>query len=431
MISKLFSFDSLATRLLRRIFFVYFSITILMTIGHVYSEYHITKNAVKEELREIEGTFTPALRTALWSVNEKQLASIADGILKLPVITGLKIESGKGESLISEELNGDLSSSGSFEYNYEVLQKALNDQYVYLAKVTFLSDSQVVFDRVKFGFLFILINAFLKSLILWFLFLWVFKTMLNKPLTKFVTGLQGMDFEGLDKHRINLDLEYQDELKLLENSYNQMLDKLYEQKKSFVDAQQNHQLELERKVTERTHELELANQQLNFYASTDPLTSIYNRRKFFTLADKYRAIALRNKHPLTLLALDLDHFKQINDEFGHAAGDEVLVEFTREVGLHLRESDVFARFGGEEFAVLLENTPIEDAVKVADHILETARALKFDFNGRSVSITVSIGIAELDGQDEDIGALIARSDKALYHAKEDGRNQKYIFDSDT
>jgi len=94
----------------------------------------------------------------------------------------------------------------------------------------------------------------------------------------------------------------------------------------------------------------------SFYASTDPLTSNYNRRKFFVFADKYRATALRNEHPLSLLALDLDHFKYINDEFGHAASDKVLIDFTRLIGSLLRESDVFARFDGEEFAILLENS---------------------------------------------------------------------------
>ncbi|KZY36023.1 hypothetical protein A3752_11760 [Oleiphilus sp. HI0081] len=429
MASNLFSFDSIALRLLKRIFLIYFSITLIMTFAHAYSEYHHTKDVVKSELKEIEGTFTPALRTALWAVNEKQLSSIANGILQLPFVTGLKIENGKGESLIPGSLNVGEVDAGSFEYSFDILQSTLNDQYVYLAKVTFLSDSQVVFDRVKFGFLIIAINALMKSIILWCLFLWVFKVMLYKPMQKFVGELHSMDFDSLDKRRLNLGLEHDDELQSLENSYNQMLETLQQQKQEFVDAQQSYHRELERKVHERTHELELANQQLSFYASTDPLTSIYNRRKFFVLAEKYRALALRNKHPLSLLALDLDHFKHINDEYGHAAGDEVLVKFTLLVGQLLRESDIFARFGGEEFAILLENTSSEDAVTVAQNIIDVVEGQLFEFEGHNIKVTVSVGIAEMMMADEGIGALIARADKALYHAKENGRNQHFIYDS--
>jgi len=421
-------FNSIALRLLKRIFIVYFSITLIITFIHAYSEYQLTKEAVRNELQEIEGTFTPALRTALWSVNEKQLASITKGILNLPIVTDLKIENAKGKPLLSSELNHPDSDDTSFEYSFDILQETHTGQHIYLAKVSFVSNSFVVFDRVKWGFLIIAINAIIKSLILWALFLWIFKTLLFKPMRKFVIELHKLDFDNLDKRRLNLGLEHEDELKILERSYNKMLDTLHQQKHNYIEAQRRHNNELERKVQKRTHELELANQQLSFYASTDPLTAIYNRRKFFVLADKYRAIALRNKHPLALLALDLDHFKHINDEFGHAAGDKVLIDFTRLVGNLLRESDVFARFGGEEFAILLENTSSENAESVAETIIKAVEDTHFNFEYNEISVTVSVGIAEITDEDESIGGLISRADKALYHAKESGRNQLFIAD---
>ena len=164
---------------------------------------------------------------------------------------------------------------------------------------------------------------------------------------------------------------------------------------------------------------------LDNQANHDPLTGALNRRSFSLLAEKEKSRSRRYNKPLSLLMMDLDKFKKINDQLGHEAGDMLLCRFVDIANRVLRDEDVFCRFGGEEFVALLPNASSELALKVAER-LRSAFALesvevKTVKNSESFPSTVSIGIAEL-GQDEDIESLLHRADTALYQAKNNGRN---------
>jgi len=151
----------------------------------------------------------------------------------------------------------------------------------------------------------------------------------------------------------------------------------------------------------------------------DPLTGLRNRH---TLGDIIRQALARNARdgvPMALLAIDLDHFKRVNDDFGHAAGDEVLRGFGALLGERLRASDVAFRLGGEEFLVLLHDTPVQRARQVADSLLAEIRGAPL-LDARAV--TASIGLAPLDGE-HDVDAWIAHADEALYLAKRRGRDR--------
>lgn len=158
-------------------------------------------------------------------------------------------------------------------------------------------------------------------------------------------------------------------------------------------------------------------------AMVDPLTGIANRRAF--LAD---AATLAKRHngspkPSSMLLIDLDNFKSINDTFGHALGDRVLEVFTANAREALRPSDLFGRLGGEEFAALLYDISGEAAVAVAESIRLSFAAATSDVDGNDVSATVSIGIAHCDGPALEVPDLLAQADRALYFAKERGRNR--------
>lgn len=158
-------------------------------------------------------------------------------------------------------------------------------------------------------------------------------------------------------------------------------------------------------------------------ATYDDLTGFYGRRIFFELLDKELSKGVRNDHPTTVMMMDLDHFKAINDRYGHEAGDQVLKFFADLVRKVLRNSDIVGRVGGEEFAVLLPETTADDASMLARRVLQHASAASVDTDhGNTVCFTVSIGIAcsakLLEG-----GALMRQADNALYRAKRDGRNR--------
>ena len=165
-------------------------------------------------------------------------------------------------------------------------------------------------------------------------------------------------------------------------------------------------------------------QQLQHQATTDVLTGLCNRREFETLAHRELSRAQRSGSTLSLLMLDIDKFKAINDSHGHDAGDAVLKMMARACAPHLREVDVLARIGGEEFAALLPDTPLGGARHVAERLRESLAAESVLLpNGISISITVSIGVAQHDGEAEEMPAWIKRADEALYRAKQGGRNQ--------
>ncbi|HSN80236.1 MAG TPA: GGDEF domain-containing protein, partial [Rhodoferax sp.] len=141
-----------------------------------------------------------------------------------------------------------------------------------------------------------------------------------------------------------------------------------------------------------------------------------------SLADQELARARRYELPLVVLMLDLDHFKNVNDSYGHPTGDAVLKSLVQTVKGVLRESDVVGRIGGEEFAVLLPNTTQEGGCALADRIIDAVRAHPVTFDGHHVDYTVSIGASKLT-QQASFGALLAECDTALYRAKRGGRDR--------
>ena len=142
------------------------------------------------------------------------------------------------------------------------------------------------------------------------------------------------------------------------------------------------------------------------------------------LSERYFSIAKRNETPLSLLSLDIDWFKDVNDTYGHDVGDEVLKLFTRTIETTLRESDVFGRLGGEEFSILLQNTNSQHALYLAEKIRMTIEKTPYvDKNGTLIKFTVSIGVTTMNEESNTLVGLLKNADKALYMAKEKGRNR--------
>lgn len=153
----------------------------------------------------------------------------------------------------------------------------------------------------------------------------------------------------------------------------------------------------------------------------DPLTGTFNRRKLMHDLDQHFQELQRYGHPCALLMLDIDHFKQVNDQFGHAVGDEALRSMVGVCKNHLRVNDLLARFGGEEFVVLLPNTRMEEARETAERLRsQVAGAVGL---GAGKPVTISVGVAQMNAADASFEAAIKRADDALYQAKRSGRNR--------
>ena len=174
-------------------------------------------------------------------------------------------------------------------------------------------------------------------------------------------------------------------------------------------------------------------EEVEHLASTDPLTRVYNRRVFLKWCEKELLRTHRSGVPFSVLMLDLDHFKRINDNFGHPRGDQVLCATVERIQDSVRGIDVICRWGGEEFAVLLPNAPVDATRIVAERIREHIHRMNVPLDPSSnlemnpmERLTVSIGAATYRDLDDDIPAMLLRADRALYQAKSTGRNQVLV-----
>jgi two-component system cell cycle response regulator len=156
----------------------------------------------------------------------------------------------------------------------------------------------------------------------------------------------------------------------------------------------------------------------------DGLTGVHNKRYFMEFIERELAASQRHSHPLTLVMFDIDHFKQVNDNRGHLAGDHVLKELAGRIKPRMRREDLLARYGGEEFAAVLNSTGLDGGLKFAEDVRRRIQATPFEFDGESFEVTVSLGVASVDGeQGVEPTTLIARADAKLYEAKNGGRNR--------
>jgi diguanylate cyclase (GGDEF)-like protein/PAS domain S-box-containing protein len=173
-----------------------------------------------------------------------------------------------------------------------------------------------------------------------------------------------------------------------------------------------------------------AEEKLEYFALTDPLTELSNRRNFFSVAQKEFERAVRYQHALSILLFDIDRFKSINDTYGHITGDRVLQTVGGFIKDHLREVDLIARFGGDEFVILLPESDSESALQTAERLRQSISELKIASNSEMISVTLSIGVASLDFEiDSMLDTVLDRADRGLNLAKQKGRNQVYVWKS--
>jgi len=201
---------------------------------------------------------------------------------------------------------------------------------------------------------------------------------------------------------------------------------------------ERHQQVLEETVAQRTAELQKANETLNLeigerkrteaelheLATRDSLTGALTRRRFFDLAEQARKETRRYGHSLAVLMIDVDDFKAINDELGHAVGDETLVNLVEVIRRHVREVDILGRYGGDELVILMPQTDEKAAVCTAERLCGVVRDSTLVGRHETAPVTVSIGVAVIDTEgDESIDGLVLRADGAMYRAKQDGRDR--------
>jgi diguanylate cyclase (GGDEF)-like protein len=190
--------------------------------------------------------------------------------------------------------------------------------------------------------------------------------------------------------------------------------------KPFLPKELLARVKKELKIKDMMYELQLL-------ASTDSMTKLYNRRYFSTASQQIISLAKREKNDISLLMLDIDKFKNINDTYGHDVGDTVIITLANRLLNNHRESDISCRYGGEEFTILLPNTAIKGAAIVAENIRKGIEELRLQIEEKTIYFTVSIGVTSLREEEQDIEKALKRVDEALYKAKDSGRNRVSVY----
>lgn len=184
-------------------------------------------------------------------------------------------------------------------------------------------------------------------------------------------------------------------------------------------------------ISVSTQEIDHIQKELKVLASTDPLTKLYNRRYFGDISANIFNILKRDQKPLSIIMLDIDKFKKINDTYGHKVGDLVLVKLSELLKKSLRTSDIICRYGGEEFVVLLPKTDLQGATIVAENIRKTVELSIIEVDNNTLKFTISLGVSEVNFEKEQsVEQPINRADDAMYIAKNSGRNKVAKQDSD-
>jgi len=251
---------SVATQLMLVVFSLYCLVAITVTLIHVVEEYRYTQQTIAEELKSYENIFGSLLGKALWDLDRDQIAGLVHGLSEVPVIVGVKIErlhDGALEVLNTKGLvvntGSVITDTGSFSYNFPIKYSIFGESHT-LGQATLYSDSSVIFNRVQLGFTFLIINALIKGIALWFIFLWVSKKILLRPLSILTDAISNVRFDTLSSFKIDLKTKRENELTSIEQSFNYMVKELENAKQQVLDFNKK----LEKQVNKRTSELRVA-----------------------------------------------------------------------------------------------------------------------------------------------------------------------------
>ena len=387
-----------------------------------------TRQQIAETERVISELLVGISRTALFSVEYGELQHHVEKVATDPNIRRVMVSNRNGRVVASDHF-GDVGQAAPTDIHPDGDHPWRVIPIDQLGQVA-IQFSAAPFEKTRRDAIQVGVLTALASMVYIALMGIGFGFLLTRRLTQLSAAAEQI---GQGNFSTRIDTEGKDEIGVLART----IDGMQTQVRTNILTLELHQAELvaardqlELRVKERTAELEVANEKLRELSEVDPLTRIGNRRRFDFSIDGEVRRAYRSTRPLSLIMLDVDHFKRYNDHYGHLAGDRCLTAIASAIGRAAgrRPGDLAARYGGEEFAVILPETPLAGAHLVAENILEEVRALALPHakSPTAAIVTVSIGVSCYDAdkwiQPEQ---LIAAADAALYTAKQGGRNRAF------
>ena len=393
-----------------------FMILVLLILYFTATRFDALDESLENRGKSIARQLAPASEYGVYSGNVAILQKMVDSTLMEPDVSAVEIVDSAGNRLVrAERPSGPAQKEVHFEANILKSQTQLDDYLggqnasakpavigkvrIRMSRVSLVGKKrELLFDAFVIGF-FGLFGATVLAIRI--------SRGVTDPILRLADTVERLGKGELDTH---VAVDSGGELEVLEEGVRAMASRL----KVMVERMENYSHELEGEVKRRTVELERL-------SITDELTGLYNRRHLNRMMQEELGRSRRYGTDLSLCLLDVDHFKKVNDSFGHQAGDKVLVSIAALLESAMRDTDIVGRFGGEEFAIVMPNTGVEEAVQGADKIRQLVQRMAVPGGG---GITVSIGVVGcFESRVKSVSELVSRADRALYEAKDSGRNR--------
>ena len=431
---------SLARQIATRMSFLAVLAVLLLTYQYTKREWEYSQKEMISQAGLLLDTISLTLRDPLYNLEIDELKDLAGKIGENPQITmfvvydktgRILVDSSKPELEFSQEvdvLGYNLVTTPTHELyiSWQGTQLVsgkgirIGNQTIGAIAIGFSTEKhdQKVKDLTLQGLTLALVVIFLGGL-----FTFGTARQITSPLSELARVANKMKAGDLtvraNQPRVN------DEIGQLSTAFNQMAESIQQRQSELRELANG----LEKTVNERTAELQEQAKILEEMAITDPLTQAYNRRQFYKLAKiEMERAQQQDGKPLSVIVIDADHYKRVNDTFGHQIGDLVLIKLVEICHNSIRKTDVFARYGGEEFVILMPETDSETARVIAERIRERVESTKLPVDGQLVQITISLGVSTYsNAYSLSFDSLLTQADRALYKSKRLGRNRVTVW----
>lgn len=412
-----------ATKLFLLILSGYIFVTIVLTSLYMINQFEEIKQRGFDNQKMLLTALAPSLGQVTYDGDLDHVKSLLQGILKSPSIAGISY------SDITKTMNVKLGLVPNYNFvdskdfiidiGFNKVNEFQVDSFFGLAgniiyndsivgNVVISSNKNIIFAELRIVILIIILGMIIQTFLLWIFFKWVSTVYLHNRLNDIINGLNLIE-TGADKFTpLKVDKKQEDEISAIQKSFNNMAEKL----QISHNEMKAYNKELEEKVQERTAQLEKI-------SITDRLTGLYNRHKIDSVLENELKRSKRSGSSFSLILIDIDDFKFVNDTYGHQMGDKVLIEIANLLLKNTRVTDTTGRWGGEEFLIITVETQLEVALFLAESIRSKIESYLFP---KIDSVTISVGVSSYE-QGSTISNMISKADAALYVSKENGKNQ--------
>lgn len=410
-------------------------ISVVWCIGislSTYSDLKVEQYKIQNDTEKLLNVIREQASLAVFNVDENLARKIIVSLYEYNRFQSVRIEDESGSDLFNishpvKKSNLAFMVEALFDFEKKMSVSLIQpDSKKVIGKVEVILDLILITNIFSEDILFSFIEGFIQILTLSVGCYFISYMVLKKPFISLQSKIKSIDLDCEQLELLTKGLEHNNEFGLIIDVVNDLLVNLISSQDKCEKLKHKiicENVKLEGIVKQRTDELMVINGKLKILADTDELTGIYNRRYFFRVANEKLEREEVNNYNVAVIMFDLDNFKFVNDTFGHTTGDDVLRLISSSLVALFSENNIFSRYGGEEFIVLITDLSLENAIKLGELLRETVNNIEFKAAGEILNVSISLGLSMAPLHcNYNLNELIVAADTALYSAKGSGKN---------